>query len=183
MLQLFCFYIALLLFHSGNFIKAYHDAVWEPLGFRGFGYNFTLPASPTLTNLKITNNKIGCKVDSTNATCQVINLWRSILNGNSSISGNDYFENTAQFCPIRTTSQFSSDIGGAIHDGWDNTNAGTCAAYSSTPSSAPSTAPSTSAAPSVSLQPSLSKSSKAMSSGKSDKAVTSGKSQKGPAKK
>ena len=64
------------------------------------------------------------------------------------------FENTAQVCPINTGGAFDSDIGGAIHDGWDNTNAGTCAAYSATPSSAPSNSAAPSFVPSTSIAPS-----------------------------
>ena len=143
--------------YSGNFIKATHNGMWEPLGFRGFG--FSGDATPILTDLKIVNNVIGCK-EPHDSSCQTVNLYRSFVTGDSSISGNNFYENTNAFCPIATNAQFDTDKGGVIPDGWDNVNAGVCPKYSAAPSMSPypsvSVSPSKSAPPSVSAAPSKS---------------------------
>lgn len=144
--------------HRGNFIKTNNDNNWEPLGFRGPGYAADSDTTPTLTNLKIVNNVIGCKGPSPyDSACQVLNLHRSFVNGDSSISGNNFYENTNNVCPINTDSNyFDSNKGGAIPFGWNNTNAGVCPEYSAAPSAAPSItiSDSPSAFPSVSAAPS-----------------------------
>lgn len=146
--------------YSGNFIKASHEGIWEPLGFRGLGFSAGEWATPILTDLKIVNNVIGCKEPHV-SSCQTVNLYRSFVTGESSISGNNFYENTNAFCPISTNAQFfDTDKGGVIPDGWDNVNAGVCPKYSAAPSMSPypsvSVSPSKSAAPSVSAAPSKS---------------------------
>ena len=123
---------------------------WEPLGFRGLGFDATADATPTLNNLKIANNVIACAKGPGDSPCQVIVFNKSFLTGDSIVAGNNYYTNTNNVCPIVTSSpKFDTSYGGFIYGGWDNNNAGVCEIYgSAAPSRQPSTAPSVSAAPS-----------------------------------
>ena len=73
---------------KGNFLKANAVSLWEPIAFRGIGFNGDLdPNVPILVNFELMDNTIG-----NSRVCQVINFWNAILSGTTVISKNNFYE-------------------------------------------------------------------------------------------